>query len=34
MVATVINIEDDFYTIDPARLARLVAICREMGATS
>ncbi|RZO30928.1 MAG: adenine phosphoribosyltransferase [SAR116 cluster bacterium] len=34
MVATGINIEDDFYTIDPARLARLVAICREMGATS
>ena len=34
MVATGINIEDDFYTIDPARLARLVDICREMGATS
>jgi predicted TIM-barrel enzyme len=34
MVATGINIEDDFYTIDPARLARLVAICRKMGAAS
>ena len=34
MVATGINIEGDFYTIDPVRLARLVAICREMGATS
>lgn len=34
MVATGINIEDDFYTIDPARLARLVDICLEMGATS
>ena len=34
MVATGINIEGDFYRIDPARLARLVTICREMGATS
>ncbi|MGB2187757.1 MAG: adenine phosphoribosyltransferase [Candidatus Puniceispirillaceae bacterium] len=34
MVATGINIEDDFYTIDPARLARLMTTCREMGATS
>ena len=34
MVATGINIEDDFYTIDPARLARLVTICRKMGAAS
>ena len=34
MVATGINIEDDFYTVDPARLTRLVAICREMGTTS
>jgi len=34
MVATGINIEGDFYRIDPARLARLFTICREMGATS
>lgn len=31
MVATGINIKDDFYRIDPARLARLVDVCREMG---
>ena len=34
MVATGINIEGDFYTIDPARLARLVTVSRELGATS
>ena len=34
MVATGINIEDDFYSIDPGRLSRLVNVCREMGATS
>ena len=31
MVATGINFEGDFYNIDPARLARLVDVCREMG---
>ena len=34
MVATGINFENDFYNIDPARLSRLVNICREMGETS
>lgn len=31
MVATGINFEGDFYNIDPARLAWLVDVCREMG---
>ena len=34
MVATGINLEGDFYRIDPARLARLVDVCREMGEKS
>ena len=34
MVATGINFENDFYNIDPARLSRLVDICRDMGETS
>ena len=31
MVATGINVPDDFYTIDPARLARLMKVCEGMG---
>lgn len=31
MVATGINFENDFYRIDPARLSRLVDVCRDMG---
>ena len=31
MVATGINITDDFYHIDPAKLGLLTAKCREMG---
>ena len=31
LVATGINREGDFYTIDPARLARLVRVAREIG---
>ncbi len=34
MVATGINFENDFYNIDPARLWRLVDVCRDMGNTS
>ena len=34
MVATGINFDDDFYRIDPARLSRLVDVCRNMGETS
>ncbi len=31
MVATGINVPGDFYTIDPARLSRLMQICEGMG---
>ena len=31
MVATGINISDDFYNIDPAKLAMLISACRKMG---
>ena len=34
MVATGINFDNDFYNIDPARLSRLVDVCRKMGETS
>ena len=34
MVATGINFDDDFYRIDPARLSRLVNVCRNMEETS
>jgi len=31
MVATGINIKDDFYNIDPARLRDLIARCKALG---
>jgi hypothetical protein len=31
MVATGINIADDFYNIDPAKLESLILKCRKMG---
>ena len=34
MVATGINLKNDFYNIDPARLSHLVNVCRDMGETS
>ena len=34
MVATGINFDNDFYNIDPARLSRLVDVCRKMGESS
>ena len=34
MVATGINFEEDFYHIDPARLLRLIDVCRKMGDAS
>ncbi|MEX0502907.1 adenine phosphoribosyltransferase [Alphaproteobacteria bacterium LSUCC0719] len=34
MVATGINLENDFYNIDPARLSRLIDVCRKMGDAS
>jgi len=33
MVATGINITDDFYNIDPAKLGLLISKCRKMGDT-
>ena len=34
MVATGINIKDDFYNIDPARLCDLIASCKALGETN
>ncbi len=34
MVATGVNVEGDFYNIEPARLARLIRLTRDYGATT